>query len=48
MGIDLIFKGKVSSHGKGKYMIYIPKQFSEKAKELHGNGEIIVIIAREG
>lgn len=49
MGIELIFKAKISSHGKGRYIIYIPKEFSEKAKELYEDDkEVIIIVAREG
>jgi hypothetical protein len=49
MGVELIFKAKISSHGKGKYIIYIPKEFSEKAKELYKDDkEVIIIVAREG
>jgi len=48
MGVELVFRARISSHGKGKYIIYIPKEFSEKAKELYNNGEVIVIVAREG
>ncbi|PSO02172.1 hypothetical protein B9Q04_20395 [Candidatus Marsarchaeota G2 archaeon BE_D] len=49
MGVELVFRAKISSHGKGKYIIYIPKEFSEKAKELYEDDkEVIIIVAREG
>jgi len=48
MGVDLVFRAKISSHGRDKYIIYIPKEFSQKAKELRNSGEVIVLVAREG
>ncbi len=48
-GGGIHFKGKISSHGGGKYIIYIPKEFSERAKHLYDQGkEVIVIVATEG
>jgi len=40
MGVELVFEAKISSHGKGKYITYIPKESSEKAKELYNDGEV--------
>jgi len=49
MGVELIFRGRVSSHGGGKYIIYIPKDFRDKAKQLYEEDkEVIVIVATEG
>lgn len=49
MGVELIFKGKIVSHGGGRYIITIPKKFSEKAKELYEKDEeVIIIVAKEG
>lgn len=49
MGVELIFRAKIASHGKGRYIIGIPTEYSGKARELHEQGvEVIVIVAREG
>lgn len=49
MGVELVFRGRVASHGKGRYIIVIPKEFSDKARELYEKGgEVIVIVAEEG
>lgn len=49
MGVELIFRGKIASHGKGRYIIAIPKEFSDKARELYKKDEeVIVIVAEEG
>ncbi|BDR92270.1 hypothetical protein [Vulcanisaeta souniana] len=49
MGVELVFRGRIASHGKGRYIITIPKEFSEKARELYEkNEEVIIIVAKEG
>jgi hypothetical protein len=49
MGVEFIFRGKISSHGGGKYIIYIPKGFSEKARQLYEKDKkVIIIVATEG
>ena len=48
MPIEFIFRGRISSHGGGKLIIYIPKDVQEKARKLHEEGrEVIVIVATE-
>ncbi|WP_243671674.1 hypothetical protein [Vulcanisaeta sp. JCM 16161] len=49
MGVEFIFRSKISSHGGGRYIIYIPKEVREKAKQLYEQDkEVIVIVATEG
>jgi hypothetical protein len=49
VGVELVFRGRISSHGGGKYIIYIPKDFQEKARRLYEEDkEVIVIVFTEG
>ena len=49
MPVEFIFRGRVSSHGGGRFIIYIPREVQEKARRLYEEGrEVIVIVATEG
>lgn len=45
--VVMVFRAKISSHGGGKYIIYIPKALQEKARELYEKKEEVVVIVYE-
>jgi len=46
MSIVYVFEAKVISYGRGRYIIYPPKEYQEKLKQLHGR-RIKVIVVKE-
>ena len=49
MGVEFVFRGRVSSHGGGRFIIYIPKDVAERARRLYEEGrEVIVVVLTEG
>ncbi|BDR92959.1 hypothetical protein [Vulcanisaeta souniana] len=49
MGVEFIFRARISSHGGGRLIIYIPKELAQRARKLYEEDrEVIVIVATEG
>jgi len=48
MGLVAVFKARLSSHGGGRLIIYIPKSLQPKLREYYENGvELIVHLYTE-
>jgi len=48
MSLVYVFEAKIISYGRGRYIIYPPKQYQEKLKQFHGRKiKIIAIIEEE-
>jgi len=43
----MCFKARISSHGRGKYIISIPKVLASKAEELYRARKEVVVIVLE-
>jgi len=43
----MCFKARISSHGRDKYIINIPKALVHKAEELHRSRKEVVVIVYE-
>ncbi len=45
MSLVYVFEAKIISYGRGRYIIYPPKQYQEKLKKHHGKKiKVITII----
>jgi len=47
MSIVYVFEAKIISYGRGRYIIYPPKEYQEKLKKYHGKKIKIIAIIEE-
>ena len=47
MSLVYVFEGKVIRYGGGRYVVYLPKEYQEKLRRLHGE-RVKVIVVKEG
>ncbi len=47
MSIVYVFEAKIISYGRGRYIIYPPKQYQEKIKKHHGKKIKVIVVVEE-
>jgi len=47
MSLVYVFEAKVISYGRGRYIIYPPREYQEKLRKLHGKKIKVIIVHEE-
>jgi hypothetical protein len=47
MSLVYVFEAKVISYGRGRYIIYPPKDYQKKLQKLHGKKLKVIVVYEE-